>query len=132
LGGALGADVAEAELHGVVAVALGRADVRHNARTDFDDGHSRDRAVLSEKLSHAALASYDQRHDRSNSFVCRFDQGTSPQRRHSNAWPLGCIRRRGSRNCDRFASDAWCTAVAVSPARAGFAGTLSGFTFLRG
>src|SRR6185436_9260420 len=57
LGAALVADVAEAELHGVVAVALAGSDLRHHARTDFDHGHSRDRAVLSEQLSHSALAS---------------------------------------------------------------------------
>ena len=57
-------DLAEGELHGGVAVALGVADRGHLAGTGLDHGHRDDGAVLAEDLGHAELLAEDRRHRR--------------------------------------------------------------------
>jgi hypothetical protein len=56
------ANIAEGELHRVVAVAIGRADRRDVARPRLDHGHALDPAVLLEDLRHAELPAEDRRH----------------------------------------------------------------------
>src|SRR4051794_6244330 len=53
---------AERELHGLVAVALMRADAGHRAGPGLEHGHALDGAVLEEDLGHAELLGEDGRH----------------------------------------------------------------------
>ena len=55
-------DLAEGELDGVVAVALGVADRGHLAGAGLDHGHGDDGAVLEEDLGHAELLAEDRGH----------------------------------------------------------------------
>src|SRR5204862_3825629 len=51
------------ELHGLVAVALVRADAGHRARAGLEHGDALDGAVLEEDLGHAELLGEDRGHD---------------------------------------------------------------------
>src|SRR5204863_4550365 len=54
--------LAERQLHGAIAVAVGLADSRDPARARLDHGGRDPLALLGEELSHADLASEDARH----------------------------------------------------------------------
>ncbi len=116
---ALVGDVLEAELNGVVAVLLLRSDLRHYARTGLDNGHSGDRAVLSEQLCHSTLASQDQRHDALNSSVfvgSTRGRSTRPERTMSsnNLTPGHAARRRLRSSLARLAATArWFPSVSA-------------------
>src|SRR4051794_10342690 len=56
------ADGAEAELDGLVAVDVGRADAQHGARAGLEHGDALDLAVLEEPLGHAELLGEDRGH----------------------------------------------------------------------
>ena len=49
----------QADLHGVVAVLLGRLLLHHEAGTGLDDRHRDERAVLGEHLGHPDLLAND-------------------------------------------------------------------------
>ena len=59
----LGGHLAEAELHGVIAVALGAADAGDEAGPGLDHGHALDVPVVGdEHLGHAQLSSEEAGH----------------------------------------------------------------------
>src|SRR5512133_2635663 len=62
LGDVLLLDGAERELHGLVAVALERADAGHRARPRLQDGDALHAPVLQEELGHAELLGEDRGH----------------------------------------------------------------------
>jgi hypothetical protein len=53
---------AERQLHGVIAVAIGRADRRHGTRPGLQHGHTRDTPIVLEDLGHAELLGEDGGH----------------------------------------------------------------------
>ena len=55
---------AEGQLHGLVAVALVRADRGHRTRPGLEHGHALDAAVVEEPLGHAELLGEDRSHRR--------------------------------------------------------------------
>jgi hypothetical protein len=55
-------DLAEGQLHGRVAVAVGVADSGHLAGTGFDHGYGNDAAVLAKDLRHTELLAENRSH----------------------------------------------------------------------
>ncbi len=63
LGEVLLLDGTEGELHGVVAVLLGRLDGGHRARAGLEDRDACDGAIFLEQLGHAQLLGKNRGHD---------------------------------------------------------------------
>jgi hypothetical protein len=62
LGDLLRLDRSEAELDGVVAVGVRRADLGHDTRAGLDDGHGDDAVVLVPELGHPELGAQQTLH----------------------------------------------------------------------